>query len=91
MLEHNHPAYPSRRQLAAEARAEARDERDAERLSWCAGALTAALDTMAVVGPHLEHPDAEWHPGELIDVLCAQLTAVQHELARLTGPVVLDE
>lgn len=69
-----------------------RDMRDQERLAHIADLVTNLLDALIPDAEALEHPDARWCPGDLIDSLQGELTSIRHELARVSsGPVVICE
>jgi hypothetical protein len=68
-----------------------RDLRDAERLSHIAGLIGGWLDQLIPDMHDMEHPQARWHPGDLVDVLNGQLNSIRGEQARLGGPIVVEE
>ena len=69
-----------------------RDIRDEERLAHIAGLVAGWLDQLAPDACDIEHPDARWHPADLIYDLQAHASNIAGELARLkSGAVVLDD
>ena len=69
-----------------------RDLADAERLTHIQQIVTTALDALAHDCGPLRHPDAEWNPDDLLEMLSEAAIDVGHELARVSsGPVVLED
>ena len=75
----------------AVARAVERDMVDEERLQHFAELVTNMLDALIPDCHDMSHPDARWHPDDLIHDLKAHAQSIQHEQRRLRGPLVLEE
>jgi hypothetical protein len=69
-----------------------RDIRDEERLMHIATLVAGWLDALAPDAHDMEHPDAKWHPEDLIIDLQGHALSIAHELKRLrSGPPVVDD
>lgn len=69
-----------------------RDLRDQERLAHIDALVAELLDALIPDMHDLEHPDARWHPADLVDVLQDQRKSLKWELQRVSrGPVVIDQ
>ena len=68
-----------------------RDIRDEERLTHIAALVAGWLDALAPDAHDMEHPDAKWHPEDLLVDLMGHSKNIEGELERLKGPVVLDD
>lgn len=77
-------------QIALE-RAIDRDIRDTEKLTHIRALVTQWLDALAPDAADAEHPDARWHPEDLLVDLMGHRKNIEGELERLRGPVVLDD
>jgi hypothetical protein len=76
---------------AAITRAVDRDLVDAERLERFHDLVANLLDAVLPDAHDMSHPDARWHPDDLVDVLQGQLKSIRWEQNRLrTGPLVLE-
>jgi len=69
----------------------ARDARDAARLIMLDAMIAGWVDMSAPLAEPLEHPGRRWHPGDVLDDLVAHRDAIARELARLRGPVVIED
>jgi len=68
-----------------------RDLRDSERLAHFLKVITEALDAIARDVYPMEHPNARWHPGDLVDDLQGHIRSITSEQTRLRGPVTLED
>lgn len=69
-----------------------RDIRDEEKLVHIQALVAGWLDALAPDASDLEHPDARWHPEDLIVDLAAHASNIAAELERLrSGPPVVDD
>lgn len=68
-----------------------RDIRDVEKLTAIHTMVARWLDELAPEAADAEHPDARWHPEDLLVDLMGHRKNIEGELERLRGPVVLDD
>lgn len=68
-----------------------RDERDMARLTMCSDAIGRAMDLLLPRLENLEHPDARWHPIDLVQALTEQAENICYQREMIARqPVVLD-
>lgn len=69
-----------------------RDIRDVEKLTAIHTMVLRWLDELAPEAADAEHPDARWHPEDLIVDLMGHSKNIEGELERLrSGPPVVDD
>jgi hypothetical protein len=91
MLTLTHPAYPTRNELSAEDSAIDRDLRDSTRLEAIHECIVHWLDELIPMMHPMEHPQARWQPGDLVEALREQDQSLAWERNRLTGPLFIEE